>query len=139
MANPAVDMKAPAALCAELRKLLAEVPAINAAYVHGSQARGRCRPDSDLDVALLPFPGGRLAAEELADIAAHAGLAIGRDVDLGVLSTANLVYAREVAANRMVLFEKDAAAASLFFATALGEYADFKVARAGVEKAYASR
>jgi len=57
-------------LDAGLREALVEVvrrrvPDIDAIYLFGSVARGRTRPGSDVDVALLLPPGRKLSPDEL--------------------------------------------------------------------------
>jgi predicted nucleotidyltransferase len=52
------------------------IPRILAVYLLGSGVRGTLRPDSDLDLAILPFPGERFRTLELAEIAAKLGLSI---------------------------------------------------------------
>lgn len=119
-----------------LLPLLAGIPRILAAYLLGSGARGTLRPDSDLDLAILPFPGERFSAMELAELAAELGLHAGRPVDLGLLSAANLVYASQaiLTGHRFLcrnLFAADNAAATL-----LGLAAHFNYERREVAHAY---
>jgi uncharacterized protein len=51
MSVPAPDLK-------RLQSWLAAEPEITAAWLFGSRARGDARPDSDVDVAVLPVAGG---------------------------------------------------------------------------------
>jgi predicted nucleotidyltransferase len=53
---------------------------VDALWVFGSEASGRARPDSDLDVAALFRT--RPSPSELLDARAEAGLLLGREVDL---------------------------------------------------------
>jgi len=80
-----------------LAKELSREDAINAAYFHGSAAGAGLRPESDVDVAVLPFAAAALSQSATLDLVGRLSLALGRDVDLCVLSTSNLVYARDVA------------------------------------------
>ena len=91
----------------KLRRLLAEVledfPEVQAAYLFGSAAEGRARPDSDLDIGLVvDRPLGERRLDILAALAA-AGLdnvvLVGLDVDDTVLRYEavrpnRLIYAR---------------------------------------------
>lgn len=75
----------------EVREAVADLPALSVLAVFGSRAEGRHRPDSDLDVALLPFPdvdseGRRRLLGRVA--AALAGLAPEGRVDVVFLDEA---------------------------------------------------
>ncbi|MFH2114088.1 MAG: nucleotidyltransferase domain-containing protein [Spirochaetota bacterium] len=80
---------------------------VAAAYLLGSRADGTARPDSDIDVALLPVRGHTL--DGLARVSIGSGIAFrtGLDADVGVLSTRNLVYAREAILKGIRVFSRD--------------------------------
>jgi hypothetical protein len=59
-----------------------------------------------------------------------------RAVDIGILSTHNLVYAKEALLQGECLFCKDQYFHDLFVATALGLYLELRTARREVEHAY---
>jgi predicted nucleotidyltransferase len=71
-----------------LARELSDVPGVVAASIHGSWAAGTVRPASDLDVILVT-DGDRRAAQRAAR---RVGTAIGREVDVSVLSREH--YAR---------------------------------------------
>jgi predicted nucleotidyltransferase len=76
---------------AKLAEALAAAGDVRAASLHGSFVRGRLRPDSDLDVLVVadgPSRPFQAAARE-------AGRALGRDVDLSVLSPREFATATE--------------------------------------------
>lgn len=75
---------------------LAQYPEALAWYVLGSAARNSLRPDSDLDLAVMPWPGKKLDPVELGYFSGKLALKVGREVDIGVLDGSNLVYAKEV-------------------------------------------
>jgi predicted phage tail protein len=64
--------------------------------------------------------------------------AFGRTVDLGVLSTTNVVYAKEAVANGRILFERDHRVTARFAMLALSMYASLQEARREVLRAYAA-
>lgn len=64
-----------------LRGVLGQGPPLDLAVLFGSAAAGTSRPDSDLDVAVLPATGGLDASEE-ATLCRRLALAGGADVDL---------------------------------------------------------
>ncbi len=126
------------ATVAALAGCLERHPSIAAAYLLGSAVQGRLRPESDLDVAVLPTrPHGLPIVERLA-LAAELSQAAGRDVDLGILSTSSLVYAKEAVAHGRLFFERDREARARFAMYALSMYASLQEARQEVIAAYAA-
>ncbi len=124
-----------------LRRLVARLEQeehLAAVYLLGSAARGALRPDSDLDFALLPVHGRALAAGDRLLLAADLEDLAGRPVDVGVLSTANLVYAKEAVAHGRVIFERDRAARARFAMLVLSMYASLQESRREVLHAYAA-
>jgi predicted nucleotidyltransferase len=104
----------------------------------GSAVAGRLRDDSDLDIALLPARGCSITPEERLALAADLEDIAGRIVDVGVLSTANLVYAKEAVANGRLIFERDPALRARFAALVFSMYADLQENRREVLHAYAA-
>jgi predicted nucleotidyltransferase len=70
-----------AELCRDLKQLLADGPRLQLALLFGSLARGTERPDSDLDIAILPADRELALAEELA-LQTRLALLAKREVDL---------------------------------------------------------
>jgi predicted nucleotidyltransferase len=121
-----------------LLALLAGIPRILAVYLLGSGARGALRPDSDLDLAVLPFPGERFSALELAELAAELGIRAGRPVDLGLLSAANLIYASQAILTGQRIFCRHTFTADHAVASLLGMAAQFHYERREVVHAYSA-
>ncbi len=107
-----------------------------AVYLLGSAASGRMRPDSDVDLAIMPEPGRSFDASRMIELAAEATLELGRDVDPGVLSSRNLVYAREALLTGVRIFSRDDFRADLSAATLLGLYDRFQAERREVLDAF---
>jgi len=116
---------------------LGEVGEIDAAYLLGSAASGQLRSDSDLDIALLPTRGARFQGRRLAELAADLESIAGRPVDLGILHTGNLVYAKEAISGGKVFFERDPSARRRFAMLALSMYAELQETRREILNAYA--
>lgn len=109
-----------------------------AAYLLGSAASGRLRSDSDVDIAVLPVRGTSLSAVERLDLAADLENLTGRMVDLGILHTGNLVYAKEAVANGRLIIEDDPAARARFAMLTLSMFASLQETRKVVLDAYAA-
>jgi predicted nucleotidyltransferase len=129
-------------LDAGLRKALVEVvrrgvPDIDGIYLFGSVARGRTRPGSDVDVALLLPPGRKLSPDELLATMAELESLTHRTVDLSVLNTqTQLVHAKEVVTTGVCLFARSEERIRAFEMQVLSEYARFLEDRAPVQAAY---
>jgi predicted nucleotidyltransferase len=117
---------------------LASCVGVQTAYLLGSAASDRLRNDSDVDVAILPNSRTGLSVQDRLALTAALTRVFGRPVDLGVLSTANVVYAKEAVATGRVLFERDHDATARFAMLALSMYASLQEARREVLKAYAA-
>mgnify|MGYP006297763047 CR=1 FL=1 len=109
---------------------------ISAAYALGSAITGRLCADSDIDIALLSVPGCSFSQLDLLHLSSELGTCCPRPVDLGILSTHNLIYAKEALLQGECLFCKDQYYHDLFVATALGLYLELRTARREVEHAY---
>jgi len=109
---------------------------ILAVYLLGSAGAGRLRPDSDIDLALLPVSGRHIDEFERVKLAADIALEIGREVDIGVISSNNLVYAKEALLGGKRIFVRDVQATDNAVATLLGMYVRFNEERWEVLDAY---
>jgi predicted nucleotidyltransferase len=105
-------------------------PHLRLAVLFGSAAAGATRADSDLDVAILPGPGGLDAAGEAA-LRARLTRAGRADVDLVRLDEVSSTLLRwQIATTGVALFEAQPGAFARFRADAAAEYVDFAPALA---------
>jgi predicted nucleotidyltransferase len=111
---------------------------IAAAYLFGSAANGDLRSDSDIDIAVLSVPRICLTQMDLLKLSSQLEDHCGREVDIGILSSKNLIYTREAILKGNCIYEIDDIYSRLFAATALGLYAQLKKERREVENAYIS-
>jgi len=117
---------------------LRALPDVVAAYLHGSAAKERLRPDSDIDIALL-FGGSGPSHFDLLDLSADLEIITGRPAHLGILSLEQLIYATEVHQHGKELFCLDEGCRDLFFMRMLSAYADYNYARREVLDTYLVR
>ena len=111
---------------------------IVAAYLLGSAVAGRLRADSDHDIAILPVMGTPWSAADTVDLASSLSVIAGRTVDLGVLSSQNLIYASQAFLTGERFFCRDDFAADLAAATLLGLAAQFRFERKEIVDVYAA-
>ena len=117
---------------------LSRRPDVAAAYLLGSAAEGRLRADSDVDIAVLPRDAHGLPAPERIQLATELGFILRREVDLGILTTGNLVYAKEAVTRGRRIFDRDHTVTARFEMYALSMYASLQEARREVLRAYAA-
>jgi len=133
--KPADTTELSSRLEAAAERLKAE-PSICAAFLHGSASKDGLRPESDVDIAILPLPRRRMAVKERMVLAGDLESLLGRIADIGILSTHNLVYAKEVIEYGRQLFTKNPFFSERFFSTCLSMYADLQEDRKEVLYAY---
>jgi predicted nucleotidyltransferase len=114
----------------------AREPNIMAVWILGSAVTDRLRNDSDVDFAIYYRPG------TTRDLAAQGGLVLDlerileRTVDLGKLSSRNLVYAVQATQLGKLLYARDPQDAVAFVSRMQSLYLDLKHDRKIVEDAY---
>ena len=116
--------------------LFVQNPKIVAVYALGSVVRGELRRESDIDLALLLVPGAALSAAELVSLSVQLAETLGRPVDLGLLSTRNLVYLRQAVLTGQRIYCRSFTQAAQLVANGLGLYANFQDERREVLNAY---
>lgn len=103
--------------------ILDRYPAVEAAYLFGSHARGTATQDSDIDLALAG-KAPLLAACKL-DILADFAEAGMDDVDLVILEGADTVLRFEAVSPNCLLYARPGFDVGSFFSRVLREYFDF--------------
>lgn len=116
----------------------AREPRVLAAYALGSAVRGTLRPDSDIDIGILAFRDDSLSASEIRHLAADLSIEFRRPVDLGMVSSANLIYSRQCLLGGIRIFCRDPARAELRAASLLGMSMQFDLDRQEVVHAYSA-
>jgi len=121
-----------------LAHILAKDPRIEAAYLLGSAARNEMHPGSDVDIAVIPVKEIEIDDVARVLLGSELSFATGCTVDLGVMSSRNLVYAREAVLTGRRIFVRDKTVADTAVASLLGMYAAFNEDRAEVLHAYSA-
>jgi predicted nucleotidyltransferase len=121
-----------------LTERLHNLPVVCAAFLHGSAAKNRLRADSDVDVALLLNTRAQMPADVRLRLAGELEAIFGRTADIGILSTNNLIYAKEVVEHGRILFTKNPFFSEQFLSTCLALYADLQEERKEVFYAYSA-
>ena len=122
----------------QAREILLSHPAVDAAYLLGSAAEDRLRPDSDVDIAILIRRSSAFSVEDRLALMATLGRIFRRSIDLGLLDTSNLVYAKEAISRGRLIAERDHTVTATFAMYALSMYATLQEARREVLRAYAA-
>ena len=102
-------------------------PEIQAAYIFGSVAQGRTRPDSDIDIAVLLDrpPAHARAVRYRLTLAGELGSALLRhDVQLVILNDAPPLMAHRVVSRGLMVFERSRAVRVRFQVETARRYAD---------------
>ncbi len=92
-------------------EVLSQDPDVQAVYVFGSQSRGRQRPDSDLDLAVLlgSYLSDREVWKKRLELGARAAEQVSRELDLFVMGEADLDLTFRILQQGQRLFERDRA------------------------------
>ncbi len=114
----------PPDLVERLQAVLRQGPPVRLAVLFGSTVRGGTRPDSDVDVAILPAGAGLDDEDELA-LARELTLAARAEVDLVRLDTASTLLKWQVATTGVPLTEISPGEFAKFQARAASEYIEF--------------
>jgi hypothetical protein len=100
---------------------------IQAAYLFGSVARGRARPDSDIDIAILLRDNVQPSRflEYRLELMADLGAALQRsNVDIVILNEATPLLAHRVLSQGKLVFERSASARVRFQVRTASRYLD---------------
>ena len=93
-------------------------------------------PESDIDLALMLEAGAKMSSLERLKIANDLAYKLGRSVDLGEISSANLVYSREAFLADVPVFQRNPEKVALRRAGLMGMYIQFNLDRKEVLDAY---
>ena len=118
-------------------QVLAGDPGIAAAIVYGSAAKGRLRPDSDIDIAVLfaPLAEPRVGAGHgFLELLGRLTVAAGRDAHLVDLRGCDNALRRSIFASGIRLFDRSGQVLRDLERSTLVEYADWDYARRIIDR-----
>jgi uncharacterized protein len=120
------------------RRVLAAGPPLRLAVLFGSHATGRARPDSDVDIAILPIDPD-LDFHQENRLATELAWALGREVDLVRADRVPTYLKWHIARDGKLLLAAPPSELTRFRAAAASEYADFAPALAHAGRLFARR
>lgn len=120
----------------DAKEILSRDARILAVYLLGSAISGNVGPESDIDLAVMLEAGAKMSSLERLEIANDLAYRLERSVDLGEISSTNLVYSREAFLTGVPVYQRDPERASLRRAGLLGMYIQFNLDRKEVLDAY---
>jgi len=109
---------------------------VMACYLLGSAAREELRFDSDIDLALLFQKGVTPDHLQIRALSLQLSEALGRMVDIGVLSSRNLVYAHQAVFTGKLIYFRDKDRVGLMVSALMGLYGNLQFERTEVLNAY---
>ena len=118
------------------KEILSGDARILAVYLLGSALKANLGMESDIDLALMLEAGAAMSSLDRMKIANDLAYKLERSVDLGEISSANLVYAREAFLSGVPIFQRNSEKASLRRASLMGMYIQFNLDRKEVLDAY---
>ena len=107
----------------KLQTIFARYPEIQAVYLFGSTAAGTNRPDSDLDLALVPR--SKALRRQKLDILADLAQAGFDNVDLVILDTKDLVLQYEAVRYNQIIYRAPDFESGTFYSNTVRQYLDF--------------
>jgi len=117
-------------------RALGDESQVAAVYLLGSAAAGSLRSDSDVDIAIMLADGKGISLDTRMQLISDLTLALGRDVDLGIIDSKNLVYASEAILKGKRILTLDQDYVAMTETRLLGCYLQFRQDRHVVEEAY---
>jgi len=115
---------------------LQEDDRILAAYLMGSAASGNMRSDSDIDLAVLIAGNKNFTELERLKMASDLAFELEILLDIGEISSKNLVYSKEAVLGGQRIYARNESEADLKISNILGMYIVFNEDRQEVLNAY---
>ncbi len=111
---------------------------IMAVLLLGSANKEEMTEDSDIDIAIIVYPGKKLDMNKKMLIIKELSYKLGRIIDVGEITSKNLIYSNEAVIKGREIFIKDKEAFEMKRAALLGMYLQFNYERREVINAYSA-
>lgn len=105
-------------------------------YLLGSVNSGLYRDDSDIDLAIIFKDGVEVSVLERVDIGNQLSLKLERSVDIGIITSQNLIYASEALFKGDMIYTADKDKNDLIRCTLIGLYYQLNIDRKEILDAY---
>ena len=109
---------------------------VAAVYLLGSVVKGTMRSDSDIDIAILPRNDMSISLQDRIALIGSLSLALRHEVDLGIITAQNLIYASEAILTGKRFLTLDTAYVDQTEMRLLGGYLQLRFDRREIEEAY---
>lgn len=103
------------------------------ALLFGSLKSGRIMPESDIDIGVF-LKEGKPDFEEYLGLKSALSDASGREVDLVILNTCDIIIAMQIIANGELIINNNPGMFIRYKAAKISEYIDFKMSRKIIEE-----
>jgi predicted nucleotidyltransferase len=103
------------------------------ALLFGSIKSGRIMPESDIDIGVY-LKKEKIDFNEYLDFKSTLSSVSGREIDLVILNTCDIIIAMQIIANGEMIVNNNPGKFILFKARKIGEYIDFKMDRKIIEE-----
>ncbi len=120
-----------------LEKYFNTIPEIMCVVLHGSILTNYLRCDSDIDIAIVTSK--KITKLNLLNYASELESKLARQVDIGIISSDNLVYSKEALINGKVLYCRNGFNYSLYKTNMLAMYLNFQDERKEIVNEYKNR
>lgn len=121
-----------------ITNILKKIPGLAGAYLHGSALTNHFRKESDIDVALLFFPGknNTAFAEDLLDYIVDIESNTGHTSHFSILSSYHTVFSKEAVTKGRLIICADSNFCKTFVMHTLSMYANLNQERSKIIERY---
>ncbi|MBN2617192.1 MAG: nucleotidyltransferase domain-containing protein [Spirochaetales bacterium] len=105
-------------------------------YLLGSYSKGTFRDSSDIDIGIIFYNESIINSFDIAKISSELTYELGKTVDVGIISSKNLVYASEAIYTGELIYTADRELDNIKKANLLGMYHRFNDDRKEILDAY---
>ncbi len=112
------------------------IPEVLSIFLMGSAVNGAMKKESDIDIALLPYKEPQVKELISHPINPELMLKVNRNLDVGIMSSRNLIYASQAIFYGKCIFTKDKTRHDFRVNTLTSMYLNFQYERREILDAY---